>query len=182
MSFVLNERQYREIKAIQWNNRWTDRIRRDMHEPKACIGWDAEQGVWLFAFLVRTAVKRAYGTRGAVEYEDVPVVWDQWRGAATPEHPDGVPRSIEPYAEVLERWRWCDKANAQSTSEYNLEQAIAKASEEADRARFRSDFTSEMRKPIAKLAEQSGVTYHRPTGPDVQRVSSANLWRRGAGA
>lgn len=75
---LLSERQWRDIKAVQWNTLETKRIRERIHDDKFMVGWCPRRERWVLARLIDTVVAISFGVRTIPTRETAPFIWKAW--------------------------------------------------------------------------------------------------------
>lgn len=176
---VLSEADYRALTALDWRTSHTTRIREGAGDDRLCCAYDPNPDrpngpCWLIARLMPTQVLYRHGRREWYsEQIMVPFLIDEWRNA------DKTPRSIDDPRLLGEIMR-CDTSRQcmLPTGNPALERARV-ASEKAIDDMARDD---RLQKAIAKLGDECGAVYHRKLGTEGGKISTANLWRSGAGA
>lgn len=173
----MSEEDYRYCISLDWKTSHTTRLRQAMGDDLLCCAFDPnplrENGpCWLIARLVNTQIRLAYGSGFYTEIAMVPYVIDEWR------NPDGTARSIDDprlYG-MLQR---SDLTNGRTRS---FGKDVDKARLESHKAIRDMARDDSLRKAFAKAADEIGYARHRPLGSEGGKISTANVWRSGAGA
>lgn len=165
---------YNYLQTLHWENEHTARIRRVIGDDKLCMAYSPRAKCWAVARKVRVHVK--FGNLEPASME-TPMIWMFWVG------PNG--EALEPDDARLETtirfgdtWKRGDKAimDEVEASEQKVQDAVDKAATDA-----REDLVKELQPALARAAEDLGIVRHRALGTEGGKISTAALWRSGAG-
>lgn len=164
---------YEYNQSLHWENPYTTKVREALADPKLCMAWNPKAGCWCMARKVMCHVK--YGKLAPVLLE-VPFIWGYWVG------PDGEPLSPEDPRLILTiragdlQTRGVDGV----IGDIEADEARREADTEKANADKHEEFSDRLRHVLKKV--DVGATRHRPLGTAGGKISTAALWRSGAGA
>ena len=177
---MLHEEGWAKIRALDWNTTYSRRVREGTGDDGLRVAFDPERGCWVVATLRKVQVVKHFGVQRITEMETVPWVWGEWR--EDPTDPDTAPLSIEDSRLIP----WIQKSSLVRTGpeKFLADVELARQNKERElrnevlERRSSDDVFQAMR----HVAARDGITAHRKTGADAKKISSAGLWRTGAGA
>lgn len=177
---AISEKQWRYITALDWSTPHTQRVREATGVPTLCVAYDpnperANGPCWLIAQRVICKVFRSGGRREILGTHSIPYTWAEWR------NDDGTARSIDdprliPFIQSRDRVRRGHIIDAERDA------VDAKREQDDDNARWEMANDPIVRQGFRRLGDQLGMVPHRKLGTEGGKISTANLWRRGAGA
>lgn len=172
---VADQKLFDWLQSIRWDNQYTTEIAALVGDPDVCVGLDSATGTWYLAQREHHLL-RTYGNTGETqEVRVLPNVIQAWAKG-------GVPLLMQS-ADVARHLLSCRVDVADKLRpELQAKQEQAEQSKAASERDHRQAVIRDLRPLLRKLGDESGATYHRPTGPEARKISTAGLWRRGAGA
>jgi len=172
---VADQKLFEWMQRIQWDNTYSKEIAALVGDPDVRVGYDAAAGKWFIAQMMPHLL-RTYGNTGETrEVRVLPHIIQAWEL-------DGVPLVMQ--SADIARHLLGSRVDVMEKvmPEMKAREEAKQRSEQRDAEDRRRQVAKDLRPLLAKLGDESGVSYHRPTGPDARRISSASLWRAGAGA
>jgi len=177
---VISDRQYRQIMALNWKTLHTERVKRETGDDRSCVAYDANTPraggpCWLLARYVVAIVKAHDGKREILTTTMVPYVWAEWR--------DGAGRALSIDDPRLgEYMRSCDRHRHGSEIDQARDDAEAQQARNVQSKRDDMARNPRVHAAIRAQREKLGLIAHRKLGTQGGKISSANIWRSGAGA
>lgn len=177
---TISDRQYRQIMALDWKTLHTERVKRETGDDRSCVAYDATTPraggpCWLLARYVVATIRNHDGKREVLSTAMVPYVWAEWR--------DGTGRALSiddprlgDYLRACDRHRRGDEID-KARDAVDEQKARDLATKRDDMAR-----NPRVHAAIRARREKLGLIAHRKLGTQGGKISSANIWRNGAGA
>lgn len=177
---LLSEEGWSKIRALDWNTTYSRRVREGTGDDGLRVAFDPERGCWVVATLRKVQVTKHFGVQRIADTEVVPWVWGEWR--EDPTDPDTAPLSIEDPRLIP----WIQKSSLVRTGPEkflaDVELARLKKDRDLRNSVIEQRASDDVFQAMRVVAARDGITAHRKTGPSAKKITSAGLWRSGAGA
>lgn len=176
---AISDRQWRRIMDLDWNGPHTARVREGTGVQTLCVAYDQHPDrfpgpCWLIAQRVICKVFES-GTHRDMGTHSVPYTWAEWRDE------DGTARSIDdprliPFIMSRDRHRRGHHIDAERDA------ADVQKAQDEDKKRLELASDRDVRRAVKAFGEAKGIVAHRKLGTAGGRISTAAIWRSGAGA
>lgn len=171
---VMAESLWNHLESLAWVNPVSCKLQAATGDAELHAAFDGKRGCWVLARRILVHVARGTDRVPAMGFWP----WKEWRDDET-----GAPLSIDDprltdYVQRCDGWR----------REKQITAVLDEACDDAPKRKEAQDTIDalvrepEVRRAFAKFADAKGLSRHRLGGTEGGKISTASLWRSGAGS